>query len=253
VEKYRAKVKPGLNHTDPGYAAMMESLDAAVGRVLDKLDALKLADRTIVIFTSDNGGRVPTTSNKPLRVGKGSAYEGGLRVPLIVRWPGVTKPGSVSDTPVITMDIFPTLIEMTGVPAPASVSATGASGRDGVSLAPLLRADGKIAERDLFWHYPHHQHYQLGGAMPFGVVRSGDYRLVEFYNDMHVELYNLREDIGEEHDLATSQSGKATELRARLHAWRAEVDAQMPLPNPDHDPARPEYTPPPAKKKGKKQ
>jgi arylsulfatase A-like enzyme len=252
VAKYKAKIKPGMDQNDPGYAAMMESLDAAVGRVLDTLDELKIADRTIVIFTSDNGGRVPTTSNKPLRVGKGSAYEGGLRVPLIVRWPGMTKPGSVSDTPVITMDIFPTLLEITGVPAPASTSATGSSGCDGLSLVPILRGSGAIERNELFWHYPHHQHYQLGGAMPFGAIRSGDYKLIEFYNDMRVELYHLSEDIGEQHDLATSQSPKAAELRARLHAWRAEVGAQMPLPNPAYDPARPEYTPPPPVPKQKK-
>jgi len=249
VKKYESKIKPGLNHTNATYAAMMESLDSAVGRVLDKLDGLRISDRTIVIFVSDNGGRVPTTSNKPLRVGKGSAYEGGLRVPLIVRWPGATRPGSVSDTPVITMDLFPTLLEMARVKAPASTSATGASGRDGVSLVPLLRGSGKAQSRDLFWHYPHHQHYQLGGSMPFGAARSGDFKLIEFYNDMRVELYNLREDLGEQHDLAATQPEKAGELRARLHAWREDVGAQMPPTNPAYDPAKPEYTPPPVKKK----
>jgi arylsulfatase A-like enzyme len=250
VAKYKAKLKPGLIHTNPQYAAMVESMDAAVGRVLAKLDELGIAGRTMVIFTSDNGGHLPSTSNKPLRFGKGSAYEGGVRVPLIMRWPGVIAPGRVSDVPVITMDLFPTLLEMTGVKAPPSASPTGPSGRDGVSLAPLLRGTGGIQRTELFWHYPHHQHYQPGGAMPYGAIRSGGYKLIEFYNDMHVELYNLADDIGEEHDLAAAQPVKSAELRERLHAWRQDVGAQMPLPNPAYDPSRPEYTP--AKKTNKK-
>ncbi len=253
VAKYRARLKPGLTHTNAAYAAMTESLDTAVGRVRAKLDELKLAGRTIVIFTSDNGGLITrgTTSNKPLRYGKASAYEGGVRVPLIVHWPGVTKPDSVSDTPVITMDLFPTLLEMCGLGAPNSASETGAPGRDGVSLVPLLRGTGKLTRTELFWHYPHHQHYQLGGATPYGAIRSGDFKLVEFFNDMHVELYNLREDIGEQRDLATLQPQKAEELRARLHAWRKDVGAQMPVPNPNYDSTKPEYTPPPPKAKKK--
>ena len=253
VEKYRRKLKPGLKHSNVQYAAMVESLDAAVGRVIDKLDELKLADRTIVIFTSDNGGRITqgTTTNAPLRFGKASAYEGGVRVPLIVHWPGVTKPGTVSDSPVITMDLFPTLLEMAGLSAPDSQSETGAAGRDGVSLVPLLRQSGELRRTELFWHYPHHQHYQLGGAMPYGAIRSGDFKLIEFFNDMHVELYNIPVDISEQRDLAATMPKKVEELRARLHEWRQEVGAQMPTPNPQYDPTKPEYNPPPpnAKKK----
>jgi arylsulfatase A len=185
---------------------------------------------------------VPTTSNVPLRVGKASAYEGGVRVPLIISWPGVTKAGTVSDAPVITMDLFPTLVEMAGLPASASRSAV-----DGVSLASLLRGGTQPARDTMFWHYPHHQHYQLGGTMPYGAIRSGDFKLIEFFNDMHVELYNLRDDIGEARDLASAQPQKVAELRTRLHAWRQEVGAQMPTPNPQHDSARPEFTPPAAK------
>jgi arylsulfatase A len=254
VKKYRSKLKPGLTHTNPAYAAMTESLDTAVGRVLSKLDDLKLAERTIVIFTSDNGGRIPTTSNKPLRFGKASAYEGGVRVPLIVHWPGVTPPGAVSDVPTITMDLFPTLLEMAGIAAPRpdpqrAMSKTGPAGRDGISLVPLLRQTGSISRAELCWHYPHHQHYQLGGATPYAAIRSGDFKLVEFFNDMHVELYDLRKDIGEEQDLAADMPGKADGLRRRLHAWREEIGAQMPTPNPAYDPARPEYTPLQAKSK----
>jgi arylsulfatase A len=165
-------------------------------------------------------------------------------VPAIVRWPGVTKPGSTNNTPVITMDWFVTLLDAAGLKQPPATSPTGASGGDGVSLMPLLRGTGPLPARDLFWHYPHHQHYQLGGAMPYGAIRSGDFKLVEHFNDMSVELYNLRDDIGETRDLAAVLPDKAKELRARLQAWRQEVGAQMPTPNPIHDPTKPEYTPP---------
>ena len=249
VAKYKAKLKAGLTHTNAAYAAMVESLDASVGRIRAKLEELKLDDRTIIIFTSDNGGRVPTTSNRPLRFGKASAYEGGVRVPLIVHWPGVTKPGSVSDTPVITMDLFPTLVDMAGLSVPDRPRT--APGCDGVSLVPLLRGTGGLSRTELFWHYPHHQHYQLGGTMPYGAIRSGDFKLIEFFNDMRVELYNLRDDIGEQRDLAKAQPKRAEELRARLHAWRQEVGAQMPTPNPKHDPTKAEYNPPPKKAKKK--
>lgn len=252
VAKYKAKLKPGLTHKNAAYAAMVESMDASVGRIRAKLEELKLADNTILIFTSDNGGRVPTTSNKPLRYGKASAYEGGVRVPLIVYWPGVTKPGSASDAPVITMDLFPTLVEMAVLEKPKAESGRAPAGCDGVSLVPLLRGTGALARRDLFWHYPHHQHYQLGGATPYGAIRSGDYKLIEFFNDMRVELYDIKSDIGEEHDLAREKPKLVDDLRNRLHGWRREVGAQMPTPNPRYDPAKPEYTPPSKKaKKGK--
>jgi arylsulfatase A-like enzyme len=215
---------------------MIESMDATVGRIREKLDALALAERTIIIFTSDNGGRIPTTSNKPLRYGKASAYEGGVRVPLIVHWPGVTKPARVSEIPVITMDLFPTLVEMCGL--------AGTRKLDGVSLVPLLRETGALTRDTLFWHYPHHQHYQLGGTTPYGAIRSGDFKLIEFFNDMHLELYDLRADISEQSDLAGTMPQKAEELRARLHAWREDLGAQMPIPNPDYNPSKPEYTAP---------
>jgi arylsulfatase A-like enzyme len=133
---------------------------------------------------------------------------------------------------------------MAGLPATSARTAV-----DGVSLAPLLRGGTKPARDTLFWHYPHHQHYQLGGAMPYGAVRSGDFKLIEFFNDLHVELYPLRDDPGEKTDLAAAQPKKTAELRDRLHAWRRAVGAQMPTPNPHHDPAKPEFNPPPAKTK----
>ncbi|MDZ4685710.1 MAG: sulfatase [Planctomycetaceae bacterium] len=246
VAKFQAKLKPGLTHTNVGYAAMLASLDDAVGRVRAKLDELKIADRTVVVFTSDNGGRIPTTSNVPLRYGKASAYEGGVRVPLIVHGPGVTQPGSVCDAAVITMDLYPTLIELCGLDLPDRTKSPQ-PGCDGVSLVPLLKQTGTLARTELFWHYPHHQHYQQGGTTPYAALRRGDFKLIEFFNDMHVELYNVREDIGEQRDLAATMPEQAAALRTRLHEWRKEVGAQMPTPNPVYDPAKPEYTPPVAK------
>jgi arylsulfatase A len=238
VAKYRKKLHPGLKQRNPGYAAMIESVDQTVARVRRTLDDLGLADRTIVIFTSDNGGRVPTTSNLPLRAGKGSCYEGGTRVPLIVHWPGVTRPGSTSDVPTISADFYPTLLEMTGVADKPDHHP------DGTSLVPLLRQAGNLPDRALYWHYPHHQHYQQGGAMPYGAIRAGDYKLIEFFDDMRTELYNLKDDIGEQHDLAARMPDKVKTLRDQLHNWRTQVGAQMPTPNPNYDPTKPQYEPP---------
>ncbi|HEX5472517.1 MAG TPA: sulfatase [Lacipirellulaceae bacterium] len=236
IEKYKAKLKPGQAQSNPIYAAMIDSLDQSMGRIRHELKRLNIADNTLVIFESDNGGRVPTTSNLPLRVGKGSAYEGGVRVPMIVYWPHVTEPGSECDSPVIGMDLVPTILDVTGTPKIAQL------GQDGVSLVPLLKQTGKLNRDELFWHYPHYQHYQLGGATPYGAIRKGDYKLIEFFEDMHVELYNLRDDIGEQRNLAGQMPEKVNELRNRLHQWRKEVGAQMPTPNPKYDPSKPEHT-----------
>jgi arylsulfatase A-like enzyme len=233
-EKYKAKQDKSNPHRNPGYAALIESVDDSVGRLLAKLDELRLAENTVVVFTSDNGGLLGCTSNAPLRAGKGSAYEGGVRVPLIVRWPGAVKPGVVCSAPVVGADFFPTLLAMAGVPAPAGHAV------DGESLVPLLKQSGAPARDALYWHYPH---YHPGGATPYGAVRSGDFRLVEFYEDGRVELYNLKDDIGETRDLAAAMPEKAAALRRQLHDWRARVGAQMPAPNPDHDPAKADQGP----------
>jgi arylsulfatase A-like enzyme len=225
TEHYREKLRPGLRHTNPTYAAMIASTDEAVGRVLGKLADLGLTDRTVVVFTSDNGGLLRSTSNVPLRAGKGSSYEGGVRVPAIVKWPGVTRPGGVCDEPVITPDLYPTLLELAGAKGNAV---------DGVSLVPLLKDPAAKLQREaIYWHYPH---YHPGGATPYGAVRARDWKLIEFYEDWHVELYNLKDDVGEKHDLARDMPEKAAELRERLHGWRKAVGAQMPTPNPDYKP-----------------
>jgi len=209
------------------YAAMMEDLDTNIGRVLARLDELKLSDRTIVIFTSDNGGLSTAegspTSNAPLRAGKGWLYEGGIREPLIVRWPSVVKAGSVCVTPVITNDFYPTLLEACGL------STTLEQHVDGASIAPLFKG-GRLPNRPLFWHYPH---YSNQGGGPAGAVRLGDWKLIEFYEDQRAELYNLRADVGENRDLAANRPDKVRELRAQLANWRQAVGAKMPSTLPD--------------------
>jgi arylsulfatase A len=211
------------------YYAMLRSLDESVGRIVKKLDELHLAERTLIVFTSDNGGAVhfgkpPATANLPLRNGKGSAYEGGLREPLIVKAPGVTRPGSVCDTPVITMDFFPTLLELAGANQAASRTAL-----DGVSFVPLLRGEAETASRELFWHYPHY--WNGGKVSPYSVARGGDWKLIRFYETGREELYNLKADLSETNDLAAANPGKRRELSARLDAWLKAVGAQMPVPN----------------------
>ena len=211
------------------YAAMVASVDDAVGRVMAKLDELKLADRTIIIFTSDNGGLSTSegspTANVPLRAGKGWLYDGGIREPLIIKWPGATRPGSVCDEPVISTDFYPTMLAMAGLPLRPEQH------RDGVSLEPLLRGTGTLGRPAIFWHYPH---YGNQGGSPGGAVRAGDWKLIEFYEDLRVELYILRDDIGEKNNLAAKQPEKAAELRQRLHDWRQSVNANMPKPNPGY-------------------
>ncbi|MFQ6132905.1 MAG: sulfatase [Armatimonadota bacterium] len=231
IEKYRAKIQPGMRHTNPTYAAMVHSVDEAAGRIMAKLDELGIAERTVIFFTSDNGGLRPrSTDNGPLRAGKGSAYEGGVRVPLIVRWPGEAKPGAVCDEPVISTDYYPTILEMAGAEGDPKHNANV----DGESIVRLLRKpDAKLKRDEIYWHYPH---YHPGGATPYGAIRARDWKLIEFYEDMHVELYNLKQDIGEKNDLAEKMPKRADRLRRQLHAWREAVGAQMPTPNPNYDP-----------------
>src|SRR5262245_50953947 len=243
IEKYRAKLKPGLKHTNPTYAAMLESLDEAVGRIRQKLDELKLADKTVIVFTSDNDGHIPTTSNQPLRYGKASCYEGGTRVPLIVRWSGAVKPGTTCDVPVISPDLYPTIVSM------AELSDVSVHRPDGISLVPLLRQTGRLDRDALYWHYPHYQLYQQGGTTPYGAVRAGDWKFIEVYDDRPSELDNLADDLVEQKNLVATMPDKAAELRARLHSWRTEVGAQMPHKNPAYDPAKPEHIPAKAKSK----
>lgn len=228
--RYEAKIQPGQKQKNPVYAAMIESVDESVGRVIDKLEDLGIDDNTIVIFMSDNGGLsgigdwLNITSNAPLREGKGTAYEGGVREPMIVRWPGVVTPGSVCGEPVTSIDFYPTMLEMAGIDAdPGHIV-------DGLSLVPLLKQAGSLNREALFWHYPH---YHI--TTPFGSVRKGDYKLIEYFEDGRLELYNHKEDIGEQHDLAGEMPEKAEELKKTLYEWRTSVNAQMMTPNPEYD------------------
>lgn len=237
AKEFANKVESGLRHQNAEYAAMVASVDASVGRILDKLDKLGISDRTAIFLTGDNGGldngRGQPTENAPLRAGKGSAYEGGVRVPGVARIPGVTPSGATCDEPIISYDFYPTILELTGV------AGDGAHNRnlDGVSLMPVLKDPSGSLDRDsLVWHYPH---YHPGGAVPHSAIRHDGYRLVEFHTDGHVELYNLNDDIGESNDLADVQSGRAEQMRDELHAYLSSVDAQMPTPNPQYDADQP--------------
>ena len=227
IAKFKAKDTTDSKQKNATYAALIATVDDSVATIRAALKRLNLEGNTIFIFTSDNGGLLPTTNNSPLRAGKGSAYEGGVRVPLIVYWPGVTKAGTLEATPAMSIDLYPTLLEMTGVKPLQSLV-------DGVSLASLLKS-GKQPDREaIFWHYPH---YHPGGATPHSAVRLGEYRLVHFYEDGHDELYNLATDIGEAHDLLNSEGDRAKAMRTRLDAWLKSVDAQLPTPNPAYNQA----------------
>jgi len=235
VDKYKNKPKPATGVNNPTYAAMVEHLDNSVGRVLGKLDELRLCDDTIVIFFSDNGGlrQIYTgngpivTTNAPLRDEKGTLYEGGIREPLIVRWPGTVKANSQCDVPVTSVDFYPTFLEIAQAERPTGQPL------DGQSLLPLLRRHGRFANRALYWHYPVYHH-----SAPAGAVRDGDWKLIEFFEDGSLELYNLRDDLGEEKNLAALFPRRTAALQRQLAAWRRSIEAAMPKPNPDFDPAR---------------
>ncbi|HVM50522.1 MAG TPA: sulfatase [Candidatus Acidoferrum sp.] len=216
---------------NPIYAGLIEEMDTAVGRVLKCLEELGLADNTIVVFTSDNGGVVSgdaySSSQLPYRGGKGRQWEGGLRVPLYIRAPGVTKPGSTCDTPVIGTDFYPTLLQLAGLPSPPQQHV------DGVSLVPLLKG-GQIAPRPLFWHYPH---YGNQGGAPSSIIRKGAWKLIHYWEDSHNELYNLAADTGEQHDVAAQEVERTGLLWAELQAWLRETGARLPQPNPEYQPA----------------
>jgi arylsulfatase A len=229
IEKYR---KRNVRDVDPIYCAMVESADDSVGRLLKSLDDAGLSQQTAVFFFSDNGGvryqgrrKPPVTNNSPLRAGKGHLYEGGIREPLMVRWPGMTHGGALCEQPVSSVDFAPTICEITG---------TRPRFTDGVSLAGALRG-GKSPERPLFWHYPH---YSDQGGAPGGAVRLGDWKLIEFYEDGRLELFHLPDDPGEKRNLVRKNTRLAKKLHDLLRGWRAEVKASMPLQNPGYDASR---------------
>lgn len=230
VEHYRGKLKPEMHHQNAAYAAMVQSLDESVGRVRADLERRGIAGNTVIIFTSDNGGYINrykdqnVTNNYPLRSGKGSLYEGGVRVPLMIHFPGVTKPGTTCHEPVFSADLFTTILEMTKRPLPAGQI-------DGISLMPLLRDPSARLNRDVLgFHYPHY----YATTSPVSAIRAREWKLLHYYEDNHVELYNLASDLSESNDLSRKMPEKAEELRGRLSQWLKSVNAQIPSPNPNY-------------------
>ena len=241
VEKYKNKPGSNLPQNNPVLGAMIEELDTSTGRLLKKLDELKIADRTIVIFFGDNGGLERDAKQTPLRSGKANLYEGGIREPLIVRWPGVVKPGSTCSEPVTSLDFFPTFLEIVGVKDRTKKSI------DGISLLPLLTQKSGLNRSAIYWHYPHYHSSSIG---PGSAVRAGGYKLIEWFDESicgpgnEFELYNLKNDIGEQNNLAKQMPERVENLKRMLYKWRSEVNAQMLTPNPDCNPEK-------AKKSGK--
>ncbi len=222
------RIPESLHQGKPEYAAMVESIDDSVGRVMAALKELKLDENTVIILTSDNGGFYNATSNAPLRANKGAYYEGGIRVPLIVKWPGVTKPGLVVNEPVTSTDLYPTCLAAAGLPARPNQH------QDGVNLRPLLAGEGSLSARSLFWHYPHYNEHP--SSVPSSVIRKGPWKLIETFDPEGSELYNLADDLSETKNLASTETAKVYELRSELDAWRMEVGAEMMKPNPGYDP-----------------
>jgi arylsulfatase A-like enzyme len=253
----RFEDKSGVGgHRDPTYAAMIASVDESVGRVLAKLEELKLTENTLVIFSSDNGGvggyaaaGIPRaggiTDNSPLRGGKGMLYEGGVRVPYIFAWKGTIPAGRTCGDPILSVDLYPTLLELAGAQPPADHPL------DGTSYLGLLKAggDGKLPRDAIYWHFP--GYLGAGGdgwrTTPAGAIRAGDYKLLEFFEDGRLELYNLKDDLGQKIDLAKKEPEKTKELHEKLVAWRTSIDAPMPR---KRQPG--ETSPAKAKKKGKR-
>lgn len=226
VRKYERKPGAGKEQNNPVLAAMIESIDEGVGHIMRTLDEFGLSENTLVVFTSDNGGEIGVTTNAPLRAGKSTLYEGGLREPVIMRWPARIKPGIIETTPIITIDYYPTFLEVAGVPPDQRQTI------DGVSLVPLFKGNGRLRRDTLYWHYPLAKPHFLGGRSS-GAIRHGDFKLIEFYDTGKVELYNLRNDVGEQRDLASAMPDKISELRQMLDTWRKQVGTDLTPMRPD--------------------
>ena len=260
IAKFKPKPPVG-GHNNPTYAAMIASVDESVGRMVALLDELKIADNTLVIFSSDNGGvggyvreRIKQggdiTDNAPLRGGKGMLYEGGVRVPYIFRWPGKIPAGTTCDQPINSVDLYPTLLEVAGVTAPANYPL------DGMSYFKALTSGGKdpLGRDAIFWHFPGYLGAGAGSwrTTPGGAVRSGDWKLQEYFEDGHLELYNLRDDLSQTNNLASKLPERTKELHARLAAWREAIKAPMPTKNTEQGQPAPTKQGKKGKKKQKK-
>ena len=234
IEKFSQK-EGDAHHFDPTYAGMIESIDESVGRVLAALEEEGFAENTVVLFFADNGGYGPITKMHPLRGAKGMLYEGGIREPLVVRWPGKVQAGSSSDTPVIGVDLYPTFLDVAGISSSASYTL------DGESLLPILAGEGSLEREAIYWHFPAYLEAYRDSEVPWrttpvAAVRSGDYKLIEFFGEDQLELYNLKEDIGERNNLAEEMPEKVDELYAMMQTWREQVNAPVPTElNPEFD------------------
>ncbi|MEZ6041252.1 MAG: sulfatase [Planctomycetaceae bacterium] len=233
-EKYQQKPAASNYPSRPDYAGLIEELDESVGRILDTIERLQLSGRTLIIFTSDNGGLETeqngtiTTSNKPLRREKGTLYEGGIRVPMIACWQNKVQPGTKTDEIASTIDLFATFADLAGCQLPKTQP------NDGISLKGVLQdASCSLPERALFWHLPHYHH-----STPASAIRMGGYKLLEFHEDHRLELYDLNNDIGESTNLSVTRTDMAARLHTALQTWRHQVGARMPEPNPDYDAER---------------
>jgi len=232
-QRFKARTSDSATQYNAIYGAMIASVDESVGKVRKTLERLKIYDKTVIIFTTDNGGlsvkegpHTPATSNAPLRAGKGYLYEGGIRVPLIINGPGVIPAGMETDVPVSGLDLLPTILDIAGVCPPGHEL-------DGESLMPIFRRTGRLARSSLLWHYPH---YSNQGGKPGGAIRSGNWKLIEWYEDQKVELYDVTSDPGEQRDRSSDQPELVRRLRSDLALWRRQVAAQMPMPKPDYKP-----------------
>ncbi len=250
VDKYKMKQQKGGNayqHYNPVYAAMVEAVDISVGRIIRTIKELKLEENTLVIFSSDNGGVAYISDNTPLRAGKGSLYEGGIRVPTCMKWPQVIQPGSTCNTPITSVDFLPTFAELGHAPLPTDQPV------DGKSFVPLLKGEPALENRSIFWHFPLYlqgngkQNFiplpggTVGEGMgwrttPASAIRKGDWKLIEFFEDSRIELYNLKEDVSETKNLASENKEKASELRKELNMWQKTANAPIPREsNPYYD------------------
>lgn len=218
VEKYERKMTSDHTQKDAVYAAMIEVVDQNIGRLLDTLEEQGLTENTIIFFASDNGGTTEATINTPLREGKGFLYEGGIRIPLIVKWPGVIQENSICDQMVITDDFYPTIVEMVGE------GTVPAKDIDGLSLAPLLRQEGLLERNKLCWYYPH---YSPQAKMPGYAIRKGDYKLIHFFDPVKVELYNLANDLGESTDISEDNPQKVEEMITEFDSWLSSMNPIM--------------------------
>ena len=249
VKRYQAKLKDFPGKLNPTYAGMIEAVDKSVGRLRAKLRKAGLEDNTLLIFSSDNGGVPGITSNRPLKGGKGSLFEGGIRVPTCCAWPGVVGPGTRCDVPITSVDFLPTFADIGGAPLPTTQPV------DGESIVPLLTGTGQLKRKSIFWHYPLYLQAGKGAAarvlpiagtgklywraVPASAIRKGDWKLILYYEDNSVKLFNISFDIGETKDLAGANPEKAAELLAELKAWLAETRAPIPTkPNPDFEPPK---------------